>query len=94
MPNNCKTGTVETQRQILSLGNLSPREERNMYIELFVTQSLGSWEERSCSLPLLRRGSRGNRGDTSWSGWSWSSLLEERQNLEYRQERKRKELLV
>lgn len=75
MPTNCKTGPVRIQRRTLPLRRVRPGEERK-HVHTASHQSLGSWEERGYSLPLLGRdwGGGGIERESfmEWGApWSW-----------------------
>ena len=92
MPTNCKTGPVRIQRRTLPLRRVRPGEERK-HVHTAAHQSLGSWEERGYSLPLLGRGRGGGdrEGKLYGVGCPLELDLGKVQDMECRQERERQE---
>lgn len=91
---HCKSGPVHIQRRIPPSRTVRPREERK-HVHTTSQKSLGSWEQRSCSLPLLGGGAVGGGGRRELAGpgvgWTFELNLGEGQNLKWRQEQERQE---
>lgn len=85
---HCKSGPMHIQRRIPPSRTVRPREERK-HVHTTSQKSLGSWAQRSYSLPLRGEVGRGG-GQREWAGpgvgWTFELDLGEGQNLKCKQQ--------